>query len=55
VCFALSIHARDERELKTKPILLKLLKSGAFSKVILLSGKQVGKVEKIFTAGDILV
>lgn len=54
VCFALSIHARDERELKTKPILKRLLLTGAFSKVILLSGKQVGKTEKIFSAGDIL-
>lgn len=55
VRFALSIHASDERELKTKPILIRLLKSGAFSKVILLSGRQVGKTEKTFTAGDILV
>ncbi len=54
VCFALSIHAKDERELKTKPILLKLLKSGAFSKIILLSGSRVGKIEKTFTAGDII-
>lgn len=54
VCFVLSIHARDERELKTKPILKRLLTTGAFSKVILLSGKQVGKTEKTFTAGDIL-
>lgn len=54
VYFALSIHARDERELKTKPVLIKLLRSGAFSKVILLSGRQVGKIEKTFAAGDIL-
>ncbi len=54
VCFALSIHARDERELKTKPILRRLLLTGAFEKVILLSGRQVGKTEKIFSAGDIL-
>lgn len=54
VCFALSIHARDERELRTKPILRKLLLSGAFSKIILLSGRQVGRIEKTFTAGDIL-
>lgn len=55
VCFVLSIHARDERELETKPILRKLLKTGAFSKIILLSGRQVGRTEKTFTAGDILV
>lgn len=54
VSFALSIHARDERELKTKPVLKKLLETGAFSKVILLSGKDIGKIEKTFAAGDIL-
>lgn len=54
VCFALSVHARNERELKTKSVLQKLLNTGAFSKVILLSGKAVGKIEKTFTAGDIL-
>lgn len=54
VCFALSIHARNERELKTKPILKRLLMTGEFDKVILLSGKQVGKTEKIFRAGDLI-
>lgn len=54
VCFALSVHARNERELKTKPVLQKLLQTGAFSKVILLSGRNVGKIEKTFSAGDIL-
>lgn len=52
VCFALSIHARNERELKTKPILKRLLASGEFGKVILLSGSRVGKTEKIFEAGE---
>lgn len=54
VCFALSVHARDERELKTKPILQKLLATGGFDKVILLSGRNIGRVEKIFGAGDLL-
>lgn len=54
VHFALSIHARDERELKNKPILKRLLATGAFSKVVLLSGNSVGEIEKTFTAGDIL-
>ena len=54
VSFALSIHARDERELKTKPILRKLLSTGAFEKVILLSGVHVGKVEKIIGAGELI-
>lgn len=54
VCFALSIHARSEKELRTKPILKRLLASGGFDKVILLSGKNVGKIEKTFGAGELL-
>ena len=55
VHFALSIHARDERELKAKPVLRRLLETGAFSDVILLSGIHTGRTEKIISAGDILV
>lgn len=55
VCFALSIHARSERELKAKPILKRLLATGEFDRVILLSGRQVGKIEKIFGAGELSV
>lgn len=54
VCFALSIHARNETELKTKPLLQRLLKSGAFENVVLLSGENVGKTEKIYRAGELL-
>ena len=54
VCFALSIHARNEKELKSKPILKKLLSTGEFDKIILLSGIYVGKTEKIFGAGDLI-
>ena len=54
VCFALSLHARNEREIKTKPILKRLLMTGEFDRVILLSGRHVGKTEKIFTAGDLI-
>lgn len=54
VCFALSIHARDERELKSKPVLRRLLETGAFSDVILLSAVCTGETEKIIGAGDIL-
>ncbi len=53
VCFVLSLHARNERELKTKTVLKKLLGTGEFQKVILLSGARVGKTEKIFGAGDL--
>ncbi len=54
VCFALSVHARNERELRSKPLLKPLLESGEFGSVVLLSGIQVGKTEKIFKAGDLL-
>lgn len=54
VCFALSIHARSEEELKSKQILRNLLETGEFCKVILLSGEKVGTVEKIFGAGDLI-
>ncbi len=54
VCFALSVHARNERELRSKPLLKTLLESGEFGNVVLLSGTEVGKTEKIFRAGDLI-
>lgn len=54
VCFALSVHARDEAELKTKPIIRRLLACGGFESVVLLSGTNVGKTEKRFVAGDLI-
>lgn len=52
VRFALSVHAQNEKELKSKPILRRLIDSGEFSKIILLSSENVGKTEKIFEAGE---
>lgn len=54
VHFALSIHARNERELKTKPLLKKLLQTGAFEKVVLLSAEKIGEIHRVYEAGDIL-
>lgn len=54
VHFALSIHARNETELKTKPLLKKLLQTGAFKKVVLLSAEEIGKTQKVYEAGDIV-
>lgn len=54
VRFALSIHARDEKDLKSKPALRELLSTGEFDSVILLSGREVCKTEKTFRAGDLL-
>ena len=55
VCFALSIHARDETELKSKPLLKMLLGTGEFGKVVLLSDERVGKTERIYRAGELIV
>lgn len=52
VCFALSIHARNERELKNKPVFRTLLDTGEFKNILLLSGLCIGSTEKIFRAGD---
>ncbi len=54
VNFALSIHAKDERELRAKPIMKRLLMSGAFGNVVLLSALDAGKTEKIFRAGELI-
>lgn len=53
VDFIVSIHARNERELRSKPLIKRLLSSGAFSRVVLLSSGQVGKIEKIYEAGEL--
>lgn len=54
VAFALSIHAKNENDLKSKLLLKKLLNTGAFECVILLSAESIGKTLKIFRAGDLL-
>ena len=54
VCFALGIHARSERELKSKAVLKTLLETGEFKKIALLSGTRVGKTDKVFGAGDLI-
>lgn len=54
VSFALSIHAKDERELRAKPIMKRLLASGAFDGVVLLSAANAGRAEKIFRTGELL-
>ncbi len=54
VNFALSIHARDERELRAKPILKRLLVSGEFRNVVLLSAVNAGRLERVFRAGELI-
>ncbi|MBQ2847497.1 MAG: stage III sporulation protein AA [Clostridia bacterium] len=54
VSFALSVHAKDEKDLRVKPIVRRLLKSGSFQHVILLSSKDIGKTEKVFKAGELV-
>lgn len=55
VCFVLSIHARNESELKAKPLLQKLVETGEFGKILLLSDEKVGKTKKIYGAGELIV
>ena len=54
VCFALSIHAGSETELRSKSVVRRLLESGCFANTVLMSGKDVGRVEKYFSAGDLI-
>lgn len=53
VDFILSIHAGNETELRSKPILKRLLLTGAFSEVVLLSSAELCEIEKIIRAGEI--
>ncbi len=54
VHFALSVHATDKRDLYSKPIVQRLLESGCFGNVVLLSGSKVGSAVNFFTAGDLI-
>lgn len=54
VSFALSLHAKDERELRAKPIMKRLIMSGAFENVILLSSKNIGMTEKVIKVGELI-
>ncbi len=54
VHFALSVHATDRKDLCAKPIVRRLLETGCFENVVLLSGENVGKAEKFFRAGDLV-
>lgn len=52
--FILSIHAGSEKELRNKPVLKKLLCTGAFEKVVLLSSVNICRAEKVYEAGDLI-
>lgn len=54
VNFILSVHARNKEELKMKKTVMELVSSGEFENIVLLSGRNVGKTEKIIVAGDLL-
>lgn len=53
VCFALSVHAKNETELKTKPVIKRLLATKGFDSIALLSAVNVGKTEKIYGACEL--
>ena len=54
VDFFLSVHASSETELLKRKQIVRLLKSGAFSKIIFLKGKDnPSKIEKCVSVGDL--
>lgn len=53
VNFILSIHARDEEELKMKKTVRDLISSGGFESIVLLSAEKTGKTIKIIRTGDL--
>ncbi len=54
VSFVLSIHARNEEELKSKSLMKNLLETGEFGRVVLLSDETVGKTKRIYGAGELI-
>ena len=55
VDFYLSVHASNEEELMHRKQIVRLMKSGAFSAVVFLKGKNYpSKVDKFVTAGELL-
>ena len=52
--FVLSMHAGSEKELRSKPLVKRLLHSGCFENVVLLSSGKDGRNQKFFKAGDLL-
>ncbi len=54
VRFALSVHAENENDLRMKPIIKNLLATEAFKKIFLLSSRNVGRIEKCFSAGELI-
>lgn len=52
--FALSIHAGSEKELRSKPLMKRLLRSGCFENVVLLSARREGRCQHFYKAGDLL-
>ncbi len=53
VKFILSIHARNEEELKLKKSVKELVASGGFESIVLLSPEKTGKTVKIIRTGDL--
>ncbi len=55
VDFYLSAHATDEYELIRRKQIVRLLKSGSFSDIVFLEGKDnPGKISKIISAGELI-
>lgn len=54
VLFALSIHSGTLEELKRRPVARRIMQTGAFESVVLLSGREAGKVIKSVKVCDLL-
>lgn len=52
VRFALSIHAENEKDLRSKPLFRRLVKTDCFENVVLLSGENAGKAEAFLKGSD---
>lgn len=54
VHFALSIHAESEKDLRSKPLFRRLVQTGCFENVVLLSGKNAGEAEVFVKGSDFI-
>ena len=54
VCFALSIHAESEKDLRSKSLFMRLVQTGCFDNIVLLSGKNAGRAEAFMKGSDFI-
>ena len=52
VHFALSIHAENEKDLRSKPLFRRLVQTGCFENIVLLSGTDAGRAKAFLKGSD---